>query len=107
MSTSISMSGVYGYRPHTQSSSRSAASSLSVTSKRRHTSAIVGPSCEAIHGTMASSRRSRSSAPGRATTKSLPKWAASGDERGQEAHDVCSQLGWAEHLGVVEEADDE
>src|SRR3954452_17544754 len=97
MSTSISMSGVYGYRPHIHSSSRSATNSFSVRSKRSHTSAMVGPSAAAIHGIMASSRRRRSSAPILAT---------SGHQRLQPVDNVLAQLGRRQHFGVVEKAED-
>ena len=108
ISTSISTSGVKGWTPHRNSSSRSASSSSSVTPKRRHTSAMAGPSLAATQGTMASSRPRRSWAgAGSAGTARL------GRSPGRPAIAAASRpcrrrsAGGPEHLGVVEEAEHE
>ena len=51
---------MYGGSPTSQTTSRSAASCAGVMSKREQISSTVGPSLAATHGTMASSRCSRS-----------------------------------------------
>src|SRR4051794_20331065 len=86
-------SGVNGWTPQHHTRSSSLMSSSSVSPNRWHTSAIVGPSWATTHGTSASSRRSRSSAETRGTLQPI-------DELGAEI------LG-GEHLGVVEESEDE
>ena len=103
MMTSISSSGVKGYSPTMNTTSRSASSSPRVSPNRSQISAMVGPSRAAIHGTMPSRRRTRSPA-----VTAAPRGGVHVPTSGFEPADhVVAQLVGTEHLGVVEEGEHE